>query len=332
MDGIMTMDGKEQTSVLASPVGDRVLKSSSPMLVERVAAVMKAEGMSQSAAAKQIGVSGSTLSQWLADSYPGDVAATEAKIKTWLEACAERSAAASILPAKPRWFASPTAKRIVSTLQYAQMMGDLVVIYGGAGLGKTTTIQHYRASNPSVWIATMAPDTEGVVSCLEEVAEAVGIREPAGGARKVARQIRRRIEGTRGLLVIDEAQHLSLKALEELRTIQDAAGVGMALCGNEVVYNRLTGGTRSAAFSQLFSRIGLPLPLGRPTAGDVRAMADAWGIAGAEEMALLEAVASKPGALRMVTKVLALASVVANGDPVGLHHLQQARRNLGHQE
>lgn len=311
---------------------DRPLKGSSQELIDRVRAVLKVEGLSQSGASKEIGVSSSALSQWLSDSYRGDIEAVETKIKTWLSARDERVAAASVLPSKPDWFPTPTAKKVVSTLQYAQMMGDLVVIYGGAGLGKTVTLEHYRASQPNVWIATMAPDTEGVVSCLEEVAEAVGIREPAGGARRMARAIRKRIESTRGLLIVDEAQHLGLKALEELRSIQDSAKIGMALVGNEAVYNRLTGGNRSAAFSQLYSRIGLPLPLARPTSGDVRAMGDAWGVKGKEEISLLESIAGKPGALRMATKTLALASVIAAGEPITAQHLRQAWRRLGHGE
>lgn len=332
MEDTMTLIGTEPADTNVDAAADRPLKSSDPVLVERVRAVLKAEGLSQSGASKQIGVSSSALSQWLSDSYRGDIEAVEAKVKTWLDARDERVAAASVLPTKPSWFPSPTARKIVSTLQYAQMMGDLVVIYGGAGLGKTVTLEHYRASNPSVWIATMAPDTKGVVSCLEEVAEAVGIREVPGGTRKIARLIRKRIDDTRGLLVIDEAQHLSLDALEELRSIQDATGVGLALVGNEIVYNRLTGGNRGAAFSQLFSRIGLPLPLARPTTADVRAMAEAWGVKGKDEVGLLEAIASKSGALRMATKVLVLSAVAAAGEPITVKHMQQAWRSLGHQE
>jgi len=309
--------------------GQRTPQTSNPVLVERVRATLKAEGISQAAACREIGVSSAVLSQWLSGAYRGDVPGTESKVETWLKSREARAEAASVLPARPAWFPAPTARKILSTLQYAQMMGDLAVIHGGAGLGKTATAAHYRATNPRVWIATMAPSTKGVVSCLEEVADAVGLRDAGGGARKLARLVRKQIAGTRGLLIVDEAQHLSMEALEELRTIQDATGIGLALVGNEIVYSRLTGGNRGAAFSQLFSRIGLPLALGRPTTADVRALAQAWEVEGRDELAFLEGVAAKPGALRMTTKVLVLATVVAGGKPLGVKHLEQAWRNLG---
>ena len=305
-------------------------QSGDPDLIARIRAAVKATDLSQVAVSKQIGLSASVLSQWLSGTYPGDIASVEVKARSWLNAQAERAEVAAALPDRPVWFAGPTAQKIFSTLAYAQTMSDLVAIYGGPGLGKTVTLSHYGKSHPSVWIATMAPDCKGVVPCLEEVAEAVGIRELPNGARKIARLIRRRIKGTGGLLIIDEAQHLSLEALEELRSIQDATTVGMALVGNQTVYNRLTGGARTASFAQLFSRIGLALPLTRPSTGDVRAMADAWRVEGAAEIALLEKIAAKPGALRAVTKVLVLASVGAAGNPIDTKRLEQARRRLGH--
>src|ERR1035437_1267786 len=52
--------------------------------------------------------------------------------------------------------------------------------------------------------------------------------------------------GTGGLLVIDEAQHLSVAALDQIRSIHDATDLGIALVGNQQVYARLTGGNRAA--------------------------------------------------------------------------------------
>lgn len=286
-------------------------------------------GLSQAAAAKEIGISTPTLNQWLNGKYLGNNDEIEEKVERWLDAQARQVDAASRMPG---YFISPSSQKIIDTLAYAQMAGDIVCIYGGPGVGKTVSLRQYRDTNPATWIVTMAPDSAPVVPALEEVAEAVGLRDAAGGARKIARAIRRRVDGTRGLLIIDEAQHLSVAALEELRSIHDVTGIGLALVGNELVYARLTGGTRASHFAQLFSRIGARLFISRPTIGDVRALAAAWGVQGKAEMDLLKQMASKPGALRGASKVLALASMSAGGSEITVSALRHAWASLGARE
>ncbi|MFB9086111.1 AAA family ATPase [Erwinia tracheiphila] len=75
-------------------------------------------------------------------------------------------------------------------------------------------------------------------------------------AGQLGRAIRRKLRGTQGLLIIDEADHLDYPVLEELRILQEETGIGLALVGNHQVYARLTGGSsRSVDFARLFSRI-----------------------------------------------------------------------------
>lgn len=301
-------------------------------LRDRMRAQMTRDGLSQAATAREIGISASALNQWLQGKYAGSNDEVEARIDTWLAARERRDATATAMPAPPEFFRSPSAEKVVNALSYAQTAGDIVCIYGNPGVGKTKSFRHYRDTNPSVWIATMSPDSAGLVPCLEEVAEAIGLRDAGGGARRIARAIRRKIEGTRGLLIIDEAQHLSTAALEELRiAIHDATGIGLVFAGNPEVYSRLTGGNRSMRFAQIFSRIGMRLFIPRPTVGDVRALAAAWGVKGAPEVELLKEVAAEPGALRGASKVLALAAM-ASDSQITLAALRQARINLGGQE
>lgn len=203
---------------------------------------------------------------------------------------------------------TPTSEKIASALGYAHAYGDMVCIYGGAGVGKTRTVEHFRVTYRNVFVAAMTPASSGLVSALEVVAEAVGAPEVGGGARRLSRSIRAQLGAAKALVIIDEAQHLSLAAIEELRSIHDATGCGLALVGNETVYTRLTGGSRAAHFAQIFSRIGLRLFIAGPQAGDVRALASSWGVKNADVVELLEQVATRPGALRGVHKAIRAAS------------------------
>lgn len=302
---------------------------------QRVRAEMTEHRLSQSTVCRETGLDKSLLSQWLNDKYPGDNEAAAKTLAHWLEARQTRAQTLSTLPAAPAWIDTPSSRQILSALSYAQMAGDLSVIYGGAGVGKTSTALQYQRTAPSVWIATMTPSTAGVGTCLERLAITVGLK--VGGHTRPDRmeaELIERLRNTQGLLIVDEAQHLSVKALDNVRSIQDAAGVGLVFMGNEVVYTQLTGGNRTNGFAQLFSRIGKRVRLGRPQAGDVDALLNAWGIQGKAERKILAEIAGKPGALRGTTKVLRLAAMFAAGDSnaegrPGVEHIRAAWRDLG---
>lgn len=287
--------------------------------------------ISQKTAAKEAGVSPGLLSSWLKGTYPGDNCAVEEKLRVWLDSRARRTLANLTMPAAPAWIETPSARRILSVLTFAQMAGDLGCIYGAAGLGKTATLRAYSGMNPNCWIVTMSPAHGGVAAALEEIAETIGLRGFPGRSARLQRELVRRLTGTGGLLVIDEAQHLNMRGLEAIRAIHDATDVGLVLCGNEAVFARLTGGSREATFAQLFSRLGKRLRLTKPTAGDIEALADHYSVTGQEERRLLAEIAGKPGALRGVVKTLRLASVFAagKGQPLGVEHLRSAWRDLG---
>lgn len=300
-------------------------------LISAVREEMDGAGLSQASVARETGLSASALNQRLKGVYRGDNEAVDAKLQRWLDARRERRSADAQMPEAPAWVQTPSARRIRSALSYAQIAGDISVIYGGAGVGKTSTAIEYQGQAPNVWIATMTPATAVVGAALERIAIAIGLR-PTGRASRIEGEIIDRLQGTQGLLVIDEGQHLAPRALEAIRSLQDATGVGVAILGNQVVYTQLTGGNRSIGFAQLFSRIGKRVSLNRPVQGDVDALAAAWGVSDRKSVQLLREIAKKPGALRAVTKSMRLASMFAAGDAAAapsFDHIKAAYADLG---
>jgi DNA transposition AAA+ family ATPase len=279
----------------------------------QIGAILAAKNApSQAVVARESGVSASALNQWLNGRYAGDNSGVEIKLEQWVAAFHARRARERTLPSAPAWISMPSSERVLATLSYAQYGEDIVVIYGAAGVGKTQSCKHYLANNPNVWLATMSPASARTVPALEEVAEAVGLHESGGGA-KLQRMIIRKIRGTYGLLIIDEAQHLALTALDELRTLHDATGIGLALVGNEAIYARMTGGNRAAYLDRLYSRVGKRLHLLRAQPTDVNALITAWGMRAKDCSEICHAIARKPGGLRGLTKTLRLASMFAAG-------------------
>lgn len=310
--------------------------SEGPSVRERLRTLMEVDvSVTQARVGRETGITGGAISSWMGGNYRANPRRIEIKVERWLSAYeAQRIAARSMealrLPSAPSYVSTPTSERILMALSHTQVTGDVAVVYGGAGLGKTTAIRHYAANGLNVWAATMTPASASVVPALEEIAEAVGLPTNLSGAARLHRAIVKRVHASGGLLVIDEAQHLSTLALDQVRSIHDATGVGLALVGNEQVYARLTGGTRAVYLDRLFSRIGKRLRLSQSTQGDVDRLIAAWNVSGGPCRSLLMDVARKPGALRGVTKVLRLAAMraAAAGRAIELSDLEHACREL----
>lgn len=294
---------------------------------------MHRAGFTQKRLAHEIGTGESRLSQWLSGSYPCKTEDLEKKIRFWLAGMRERKEerASGLIPEMPEWKPTPTGESILSVFKYAQHMADMGIVYGGAGLGKTMTAQRYQADAPNVWIATMAPSISSVSACFERVALAVGIHHVSSRAVSAENAIVSRVQGSRGLIVIDEAQHLTVLCLDALRGLYDASGIGLVFMGNERVYAQLTGGSRKAHFAQLFSRIGRQLRLTAPANGDIDVLLDAWGIREKKARALCREIGVKAGALRGLAKVLRQAGLMVGDNDTTIHaeHIEAAWMEIG---
>ncbi len=136
----------------------------------------------------------------------------------------------------------------------------MVVIHGDAGVGKTKGAEKFVKENPASTIYIQATPSSGTLtSILRLIARALKISETRSKLDLIY-EIRQKLEGTDKLIIIDEAQHLKLAALEEIRTLSDPntitgdMGTGIVLIGNTEVYDRMLG-KGQARFAQLFSRI-----------------------------------------------------------------------------
>jgi len=312
---------------IGEPSGD----SGTEQIRKRLQQLLQEKQVTQSQIARESGLTAPVLSSWLKSRYQGDNQAVEIKLEQWLTSRERKAEVSLVFPKAPQWLDTPTSRKIINVLTYAHLAGDIAVIYGGAGLGKTCTLKNYAVHNPNVWVASMSPAHGGVAAALEELAEVIGLRGFPGRAARLQRELIRRLNGTEGLLIIDEAQHLNINALEAIRSLHDATGIGLALVGNESVYARLTGGSRTATFAQLFSRLGKRLQLNKPLKDDVLTLAKSFSVNGKQEQQALVEISLKAGALRGVVKTLRLATMFAAGDEseLQLEHIRTAWRDLG---
>ncbi len=276
----------------------------------KVAIAKHLQTIPQTRLAKESGVSAPAISGWINDKYKGNNEAVRDKLTAWLATHAQRAAVTeAVAPERAAWVQTPTSRRIESAFVLARSLPSMAVVYGAPGVGKTSTIKRYARTTPNVWVVTASPAVGSMAAILKLIGIAVNAR---GGYRNydLAREITNRLTGTRGLLVIDEFQHLSLPALEQIRAIYDAAEIGIVFVGNESGYAQLTGNARLDR-AQLSSRCAPVVRLPSPTEDDVNAVLDAWQVTGKAVKEFALQVASGAGGLRVLVKMLEQAALFA---------------------
>lgn len=294
----------------------------------KVRTIVESSDVTYAAVAREAGISTSVISQFIKGEYRGDNNGVAAKISVWLD---NRNRRTNDMPVAPDFIPTRTVKQIWDALQYAQLAQCITVIYGNSGVGKTRALQQFAADRPNVWLITVSPSRSSLSECLYELALELGIGDAPRRSGQLGRAIRRKLRGTNGVVLVDEADHLDYSVLEELRILQEETGVGLALIGNHQVYGKLTGGnSRNMDFARLFSRIAKKVSILKTKKADVEAIADAWGLNGKAERDLIHALADKPGALRTISHTLRLASMFARGsnEAMSEKHIRAAVKDL----
>ncbi|HAK7590371.1 TPA: AAA family ATPase [Salmonella enterica] len=276
--------------------------------------------------ARESGVAAGTLSAFVNNKYNGDNERVAQSLQRWLE----NYHRAAELPEPPRFVETQTVRQIWTSMRFASLTESIAVICGNPGVGKTEAAREYRRTNNNVWMITVTPSCASVLECLTELAFELGMNDAPRRKGPLSRALRRRLEGTQGLVIIDEADHLGAEVLEELRLLQESTRIGLVLMGNHRVYSNMTGGNRTVEFARLFSRIAKRTAINKTKKADVKAIADAWQITSENERELLQQIAQKPGALRILNHSLRLAAMTAhgNGEHINEDYLRQAFREL----
>lgn len=210
-------------------------------------------GKSQSEIAKELGISPGQLSAFISGSYK-----SPHTLVPKIEALLSKDESRKLAPKAPPFTETTVSKQVMDVIEYCHLQGKLGVIYGDAGIGKTMGIIRYCELNPMAVSITVSPAFATMSGVNDLLSEKIGVREK--NARRIYTEIVARLRGSGRVIIIDEAQHLTKKTLEHLRSISDETGVGICFVGNEEVYSRLKG-TGKADFAQIFSRIAIRKPI-----------------------------------------------------------------------
>lgn len=307
-------------------------------LIEQIKQHIAETGNTQAKIAKESGISQGALSAYLNGSYKGSIEDVETKLNAYFERLAYKLR--EFIEA-PSFIETKTAMQIFSTLRFAQNANVLAIIHGASGVGKTQAAREFRRRYNNVWMVTASPSRSSLSEILYEIALEVGISDAPRRKGMLARLIARKMKGTAGLLIIDEADHLPYEALEELRLLQEeitnesdeiGTGIGLVLIGNDKVYTRIKGGINPAhEYGRLWSRNAKRTSIQKTKQADTKAVAEAWGLQDNKDaLDIMQRITETGGGLRILTHTLRLAAIVAKDRniPLNVELIQLARKDL----
>jgi len=217
--------------------------------IELLKEYIQKSGKSQADVAKEMGVSGGLISSFLSGTYKTPHTMIP-KIEKLLEITEKKQAS----PKEPPFVMTSISQQVTNVISYCHLQGKIAVAYGDAGIGKTMAIKEYAKHNPDAIVITIAPCFATISGVNELLAEELKIRERV--SRRAYVEVVNKLRGSNRVIIIDEAQHLTVRVINHLRSITDASGIGIAFIGNEEIYLKMKG-SGQAAYAQLFSRIGM---------------------------------------------------------------------------
>jgi len=229
-------------------------------LRERTLAYMKSHHLGRRQMAELVDIRCSNLSKYL-DSLPG---CSKEVIEAALGAYFLKLERAEARARRPEFIETQTAKIILEKCQEADERRELALLYGPSGIGKTFVVEEFiercekqaNSEQPEVLFVTAhaasTPKSLMAALCLQ-----AGIPH-SGTAPTLAESLVRRLETGHYVIIVDEANHLDIEAMELLRYVYDRGRLGVVLIGTLRLYEIFTNGSRPASeLEQLWSRVGI---------------------------------------------------------------------------
>ncbi len=213
----------------------------------------KSRNLSQEAAAKLVGTTGSAISQIKSGKYGAQVDNIICKIEKYAALDEDHSNTYREVEYAETYIST----KVYDTIRLCHVKGGLAIFSGAAGIGKTKAAQKYASDNPtnSIYIA-INPCLTSMKSILKILCAKIGAR-PERQLDDMWMSIREKLSD-HTVIIFDEAQHLPYKPIEMLRSLVDSftdAGqtLGIIFIGNPETIRRL-GAKQKAEFAQIANR------------------------------------------------------------------------------
>lgn len=290
-------------------------------LVERFNRFINSGNLSINIASKSMGISAATLSLYLRGEYEGDTAKITKAVEQYLVLNEARTNTPRNTDTEVETRNYTLVKGLCARIHRNGRMG---VCTGQAGLGKTTALKSYASEFTDV--IYLEADTSVSPRELMKSLNRIINNNVTGTVNEIKNQLILRLRDTGRLIIIDQAEYLSEKALDLLRTVHDRTGVGIVLAGLPQLLSNLRG--IGGVNEQLYTRISMAVELRRLPEDDVRMLVHAHlpGING--EYKVFNRLCR--GNARVLNLLIENARILSGGEPISEDTIIKASNLMVH--
>ena len=208
---------------------------------------MEVNNVSQNAIARALGINASAISTFRKGEYRGNNDELAKKLRLYMD----NTKLEDRKTLEIEVFETNDKKMADFVINEAYRDSQIALITGEAGSGKSTIVREYAKNHPNVILIEATLHTTAKV-LLEILSDRLGVTYAKSLHDKVV-LISRELSKRDCIIIIDEAEHLPLRALEDLRRIWDFSRKPLILVGTEILVRNLMG--RNGELRQLYSRI-----------------------------------------------------------------------------
>lgn len=221
-------------------------------LLAKVERLKSEKNISQNEVGKLMGISGTALSQIKNGKYPADPQSIFDAMANYFGVKEK----AKLTYTEVEYAHTNISTQIYDIINVCQIKGGLAVAAGDAGIGKTKAAQRFVKDHPTNSILiTVNPCLTSIKSLLKVIADRIGAA-PERSRDELWLAIAKKLSDGM-VLILDEAQHLTLKDIEVLRSFSDyfndkGQTLGICFIGNMDTVARI--GSKKAEFAQIANR------------------------------------------------------------------------------
>lgn len=262
-------------------------------LIEALEAVKRTRNWTNRRLAQEIGCYEQTLSSFMSGRI--SYASIHALAEEWLQKESTQ---------KGGLVETDTLLKIQELCEDCKNYHLLGVVVGNPGSGKTESLKEYAARHEKV--KYIQCDVASTISSLCEIIN------PQAGGGTIATKLQALKQFLKGwLLILDEADLLSIRQLEAFRAVYDDGGIGLILAGTPRFQKILTRGHNAKEnLAQLYSRVDFFLNVHNPNDEELLRYVEKVGIKDSEAAKLIRKT-GKENSFRAAAKTINQARRIA---------------------